>query len=88
LSSEEVESACRDRGMKVSGLHEFQLRRNLEQWLDLSLNHKLPPSLLLLSRTFTMSEKYVLKIKRVKSFNKNLPFVPCGDSKITCTIEV
>lgn len=58
LSAEEVKVACRDRGMKATGLSEFQQRHNLESWLDLSLNHQLPPSLLILSRPFTMAQRF------------------------------
>lgn len=58
LSVDEVKAACRDRGMKATGLSDFQQRHNLESWLDLSLNHHLPPSLLILSRPFTMAQRF------------------------------
>ncbi|XP_056631899.1 mitochondrial proton/calcium exchanger protein [Diorhabda sublineata] len=56
LTLAEVQQACRARGMRAYGLSEERLRAQLEQWLDLSLNKKLPPSLLLLSRALMLPE--------------------------------
>ncbi|XP_042877628.1 mitochondrial proton/calcium exchanger protein-like [Penaeus japonicus] len=52
----ELQQACRTRGMRAYGLSEERLRLQLHQWLDLSLNEKVPPSLLLLSRTLYLPE--------------------------------
>lgn len=52
----ELQNACKERGMRAYGLSEKQLRSQLEQWLDLSLNNNVPPSLLLLSRTLFLPE--------------------------------
>ena len=52
----ELQSACKERGMRASGLSEKRLRHQLEQWLDLSLSENIPPSLLLLSRTLYLPE--------------------------------
>ncbi|KAL6266395.1 hypothetical protein P5V15_003248 [Pogonomyrmex californicus] len=63
LTRTELQQACRARGMRAYGLPESRLREQLSQWLDLSLNKKVPPSLLLLSRalmipeTISMSDK-------------------------------
>uniref|UniRef100_A0A6P7GEP9 Mitochondrial proton/calcium exchanger protein n=1 Tax=Diabrotica virgifera virgifera TaxID=50390 RepID=A0A6P7GEP9_DIAVI len=56
LTLSEVQQACRARGMRAYGLSEERLRAQLEQWLDLSLNKKVPPSLLLLSRALMLPE--------------------------------
>lgn len=56
LSQGELQQACRARGMRALGMTEEQLRAQLVQWLDLSLNEKVPPSLLLLSRAFMLPE--------------------------------
>lgn len=59
----ELQQACRARGMRAYGMPENRLREQLSQWLDLSLNKKVSPSLLLLSRalmvpdTISMSDK-------------------------------
>ncbi|XP_024389088.1 uncharacterized protein [Physcomitrium patens] len=51
LSESELRQACRERGML--GLRSVEdMRKQLNDWLDLSLNHSLPSSLLILSRSF------------------------------------
>ncbi|KAK9846594.1 hypothetical protein WJX81_007347 [Elliptochloris bilobata] len=60
LSEEELRSACRSRGMRApfgEGAAAF-MRRQLAEWLDLSLNRALPSSLLLLSRAFTVTQPF------------------------------
>lgn len=52
----ELQQACRARGMRAYGLSEERLRLQLTQWLELSLQEKVPPSLLLLSRTLYLPE--------------------------------
>ncbi|XP_019482368.1 PREDICTED: LETM1 domain-containing protein LETM2, mitochondrial isoform X4 [Hipposideros armiger] len=52
LSVSELQAACRARGMRSLGLTEEQLRQQLTEWQDLHLKENVPPSLLLLSRTF------------------------------------
>lgn len=42
--------------MRAYGLPENRLKDQLSQWLDLSLNKKVPPSLLLLSRALMIPE--------------------------------
>ncbi|XP_065156322.1 mitochondrial proton/calcium exchanger protein isoform X2 [Atheta coriaria] len=56
LSLWEVQQACRARGMRAFGVTEARLRAQLQDWLDLSLNEKVPPSLLLLSRALMLPE--------------------------------
>lgn len=54
LSEEELRQACRDRGHL--GLRSTEeMRQQLRDWLDLSLNRAVPSSLLILSRAFTLS---------------------------------
>ncbi|XP_068645979.1 uncharacterized protein [Aristolochia californica] len=54
LSEAELRQACRDRGML--GLRSVEeMRQQLRDWLDLSLNHSVPSSLLILSRAFIVS---------------------------------
>lgn len=43
-------------GMRAYGLSEDTLKRQLEEWINLSLNEKVPPSLLLLSRAMMLPE--------------------------------
>lgn len=56
LSEEELRQACRERG-HLGLLSTEEMRNQLHDWLDLSLNHAVPSSLLILSRAFTVSGK-------------------------------
>lgn len=62
LSILELQQACRARGMRALGLSEYRLKQQLAQWLELSLNEKIPPSLLLLSRTLFLPEDVDFKV--------------------------
>ena len=52
----ELQAACKDRGMRALGLTKEKLMKQLRQWIELSTNEKVPPSLLLLSRTLYLPE--------------------------------
>lgn len=52
----ELQEACRARAMRSFGVSEQRLKSQISQWLDLHLNHKIPASLLLLSRTLYLPE--------------------------------
>ncbi|GLU17905.1 hypothetical protein SLE2022_342520 [Rubroshorea leprosula] len=56
LSEAELREDCRERGM-LGVLSVEEMRKELHDWLDLSLNHSVPSSLLILSRAFTVSGK-------------------------------
>ncbi|CAN4114933.1 unnamed protein product [Withania somnifera] len=56
LSEDELRQACRERGL-LGLLSVEEMRQQLQDWLDLSLNHSVPSSLLILSRAFTVSGK-------------------------------
>ncbi|XP_057957042.1 uncharacterized protein LOC131150372 [Malania oleifera] len=56
LSEAELREDCRERGM-LGLLSVEEMRQQLKDWLDLSLNHSVPSSLLILSRAFTVSGK-------------------------------
>ncbi|KAE8694917.1 pentatricopeptide repeat-containing protein [Hibiscus syriacus] len=56
LSEAELREDCRERGM-LGALSVEEMRQQLRDWLDLSLNHAVPSSLLILSRAFTVSGK-------------------------------
>ncbi|XP_061714054.1 mitochondrial proton/calcium exchanger protein [Cydia pomonella] len=56
LNFSELQQACQARGMRAYGVSEERLRKELRNWLDLSLNEKVPPSLLLLSRALMVPE--------------------------------
>ncbi|XP_057961621.1 uncharacterized protein LOC131153368 [Malania oleifera] len=56
LSESELRHACRDRGL-LGLLSVEEMRQQLRDWLDLSLNYSVPSSLLILSRAFSVSGK-------------------------------
>ena len=56
LTVPELQQACRARGMRALGVAEERLRLQLSQWLEMSLNEHIPPSLLLLSRILYLPE--------------------------------
>ncbi|XVF37513.1 hypothetical protein REPUB_Repub20aG0015200 [Reevesia pubescens] len=56
LSEAELREDCRERGML--GVYSVEeMRQQLRDWLDLTLNHSVPSSLLILSRAFTVAGK-------------------------------
>ncbi|XP_028799027.1 mitochondrial proton/calcium exchanger protein-like [Neltuma alba] len=54
LSEAELREECTERGM-LGLLSVEEMRQQLRDWLELSLNHSVPSSLLILSRAFTVS---------------------------------
>ncbi|XP_037343146.2 mitochondrial proton/calcium exchanger protein isoform X2 [Pungitius pungitius] len=56
MSVNEVQTACRARGMRSLGVTEERLREQLIQWLELHLNQQIPTSLLLLSRAMFLPD--------------------------------
>ncbi|KAE8022711.1 hypothetical protein FH972_008492 [Carpinus fangiana] len=60
LSEAELREECRERGM-LGDLSVEEMRQQLRDWLDLSLNHALPSSLLILSRSFLVSGRLRLE---------------------------
>lgn len=59
-------------GMRAYGLSEEQLKRQLEEWINLSLNEKVPPSLLLLSRAMMLPED-IPTTEKLKATISSLP---------------
>ena len=59
LSLEELKSANRARGMRADTDDRAILERQLEDWLELSLERKLPTTLLILSRAFTITKERI-----------------------------
>lgn len=53
----ELQQACKTRGMRAYGLSAEKLRAQLQEWIDLSMNEKVPNTLLLLSRALMISDE-------------------------------
>ncbi|XP_060702393.1 mitochondrial proton/calcium exchanger protein isoform X1 [Hemiscyllium ocellatum] len=56
LNVNELQAACRTRGMRALGVTEARLQEQLKQWLELHLNQQIPTSLLLLSRAMFLPD--------------------------------
>lgn len=56
LNVQELQTACQARAMRAYGISEDKLKAQLSQWLNLSVNEKVPPSLLLLSRALMLPD--------------------------------
>ncbi|XP_031195235.1 LETM1 domain-containing protein LETM2, mitochondrial isoform X2 [Mastomys coucha] len=90
LSVSELQSACRARGMRSLGLTEEQLCQQLREWLDLHLKENVPPSLLLLSRTFYLIDMKPKPIElppniETPKTNLGIPISPPPESKENVT---
>ncbi|OQR71014.1 LETM1 and EF-hand domain-containing protein anon-60Da [Tropilaelaps mercedesae] len=72
LTVQELQAACRARGMRSLGVPEAKLRYQLNQWLDLSLRESIPPSMLLLSRAMLLPE-YVNPTEQLREIITQLP---------------
>lgn len=72
LTVTELQAACRARGMRSLGVSEIRLKSQLRQWLDLSLNERVPPSLLLLSRALYLPDSDVVS-DQLKATIASLP---------------
>lgn len=55
LNTLELREACRERGMRSSGLTQFKLKSQLQEWLELSTQKGIPISLLIMSRAFNLT---------------------------------
>ncbi|XP_030482204.2 uncharacterized protein LOC115699108 [Cannabis sativa] len=81
LSEAELREDCRERGM-LGLLSVEEMRQQLRDWLDLSLNHSVPSSLLILSRAFTVSGK-VKPEEAVQATLSSLPDEVVGTVGVT-----
>ncbi|RKP11761.1 LETM1-like protein-domain-containing protein, partial [Piptocephalis cylindrospora] len=54
LTPAELSHACSSRGIRTIGVSPFRMRQELSGWLELSIDHKVPSSLLILSRAFSL----------------------------------
>ena len=72
LNLSELQAACRARGMRAYGMPEEKLKAQLREWINLSLNEKVSPSLLLLSRAMMLPEN-VPTSDKLKATISSLP---------------
>jgi len=59
LTKMELREACRERGMRSTGLSKDAYKKSLQEWLELSVRKNVPISLLIMSRTFYLHDEMV-----------------------------
>lgn len=74
----ELAAACSARGIRTIGVSPARMRLELQQWIDLHLNHRIPSTLLLLSRAFAISDavpvvKHVPAAEALQATLQSLP---------------
>jgi len=68
----ELREACNERGMRTLGLSEYGYKRQLQEWLDLSIQKNIPISLLIMSRAFLLTSNYSQPEEILKSSMSSL----------------
>ncbi|XP_029503202.1 mitochondrial proton/calcium exchanger protein isoform X1 [Oncorhynchus nerka] len=81
LSVNELQAACRARGMRALGVTEERLREQLQQWLELHLNQHIPTSLLLLSRAMFLPDT-LSPADQLKTTLQNLPDIVAKEAQV------
>ncbi|KAK7139982.1 hypothetical protein R3I94_012564 [Phoxinus phoxinus] len=81
LNVNELQSACRVRGMRALGVTEERLREQLKQWLELHLNQHIPTSLLLLSRAMFLPDT-LSPADQLKTTLQNLPEIMAKEAQM------
>ena len=58
LNTLELREACRDRGMRSLDMTHFRLKKQLNEWLQLSIQKNIPISLMIMSRAFNITVEH------------------------------
>ncbi|VEL19164.1 unnamed protein product, partial [Protopolystoma xenopodis] len=69
----ELQSLCRERGMRAIGMTEERLRTQLRQWLELHLEKNVPITLLLISRVMYLTETLLPDAQQLQLVIAKLP---------------
>ncbi|MCI4376560.1 hypothetical protein PGIGA_G00189750 [Pangasianodon gigas] len=81
LNVNELQAACRVRGMRALGVMEDRLRDQLKQWLELHLNQQIPTSLLLLSRAMFLPDT-LSPADQLKTTLQTLPEIVAKEAQV------
>ncbi|XP_058241787.1 mitochondrial proton/calcium exchanger protein isoform X2 [Hemibagrus wyckioides] len=81
LNANELQAACRVRGMRSLGVTEERLRDQLKQWLELHLNQHIPTSLLLLSRAMFLPDT-LSPADQLKTTLQTLPEIVAKEAQV------
>ncbi|KXS18913.1 LETM1-domain-containing protein [Gonapodya prolifera JEL478] len=76
LNLDEVRAAASQRGIRTVGISPARLRQELQQWLDLSLNYKIPGTLLLLSRALAYDKPIPVSVNTPEALQAALQSLP------------
>ncbi|KAJ2061256.1 hypothetical protein GGI17_003205 [Coemansia sp. S146] len=68
LSVPELQSACQSRGIRIIGVSPARMREELNQWIELHLEHNIPSTLLILSRILAAGEP-MAQLQQQQQFN-------------------
>lgn len=72
LSIPELQTACRERGMRAIGVSEEALRTQLSQWVDLHIKEGVPSVVLLFSKVMALPDS-TPPTERILSVLSSLP---------------
>lgn len=73
LNTIELNNACAARGIRTIGNSSARLRDELRQWLDLHLEHRVPSTLLILSRAFSFTDVNMTPEDALRATFNSLP---------------
>ncbi|CAO3662113.1 unnamed protein product [Rhizopus stolonifer] len=73
LTLPELQNACASRGIRAIGTSPARLRDEMAQWLELHVNHKVPSTLLVLSRAFSYTDRGMTMEEALKATFNSLP---------------
>ncbi|CDH54668.1 mrs7 family protein [Lichtheimia corymbifera JMRC:FSU:9682] len=73
LTLQELQHACAARGIRTTGSSPGRLRDELAQWIDLNLNHRVPTTLMILSRAFTFTDRALTTEDALRATFNSLP---------------
>mgnify|MGYP000747653822 CR=1 FL=1 len=82
LNNEELEQACRIRGILLHDNNPISLKRELEAWLDLHLKKGIPSIILILSRAMSPQMSYVKPIDAIKETILSLPETVVNEAEL------
>lgn len=73
LTLPELQNACASRGIRAIGTSPGRLRDEMAQWFELHVNHKVPSTLLVLSRAFSYTDRGMTMEEALKATFNSLP---------------
>ncbi|KAJ3341853.1 hypothetical protein HDU93_003974 [Gonapodya sp. JEL0774] len=76
LNLDEIRAAASQRGIRTVGISPARLRQEVQQWLDLSLNYKIPGTLLLLSRALVYDKPMPVSVNTPEALQAALNSLP------------